>query len=88
MKQIKLDRDFEVTIAETTLDNMELLDAIAEVDGDNPMAVSSLCMLLFGKEQRKKLYDHLRTEDGRVPVAAVMKAISDTLKAFDQTGKN
>lgn len=88
MKQIRLDGDFEVTIAENALDNMELIDALVELDGGNPLAVSSTCALLFGKEQRQRLYNHLRAEDGRVPVAAVMKALTDTLTGFGQTGKN
>ena len=33
---------------------------------DNPLAFSNVCVMLFGKEQRKRLYDFLRGDDGRV----------------------
>lgn len=88
MKQIRLDRDFEISLPETALDNMELIDALAELDGGSPLAVSRACALLFGKEQRQKLYDHLRAADGRVPVEAVVKALTNTLTELGQPGKN
>ena len=37
----------------------------------NVFDMSHLTLRLLGKEGRKKLYDHLRTPDGRVPVAKV-----------------
>lgn len=38
--------------------------------------MSHLTLRLLGKEGRKKLYDHLRTPDGRVPVAKVADALA------------
>lgn len=66
---------FRYDIDEKNTDNMELVDAIAEViDGDS-LAVSKVCRLILGDAQRKRLYDHLRTADGRVPVEAVTREI-------------
>lgn len=79
---------FQFEVEENALDNMELVDALAEADGDSPMAVSKVVLMLLGKEQRQKLYDHLRAEDGRVPVVAVSEAMEDVLKAFGGKGKN
>lgn len=58
---------FVFEIDEKRLDNMELLDAIAEMENDNIIALSNVSQLLLGKEQRKALYDHIRDEDGTVP---------------------
>lgn len=66
---------FVFEIDEKRLDNMELLDAIAEMENDNIIALSNVSQLLLGKEQRKALYDHIRDEDGTVP----SKSFSDEL---------
>ncbi len=82
----KTSTGFEFSIDEKLLNNMELVDAIAEVD-ENPVAVSKVMDLLFGI-QKKQLYDHLRTEDGRVPVEAVINEIMEIFEASGKAGKN
>lgn len=49
--------------------------------------MSRLTLRLLGKEGRKKLYDHLRTPDGRVPVAKVADALGELMNSFT-AGKN
>ena len=71
----KTETGFAFEIDEKRLDNMELLDAIAEMENDNIIALSNVSQLLLGKEQRKALYDHIRDEDGTVP----SKSFSDEL---------
>lgn len=78
---------FEFSVDSSVLDNMELLDAVAEID-TNPLAVSKVISMVLGAQQRKALYDHLRTEDGRVPVKAVSDAITDIFNSCGQQGKN
>ena len=41
---------FEFELDEKVLDNMELVDAVAESE-ENPTAVSQVCLLLLGKAQ-------------------------------------
>lgn len=69
------------------LDNMELVDAIAEVDGGNLLVVSKLCRLLLGDSERKKLYDFVRV-DGRVPISRVADLINEVLVAAGSAAKN
>ena len=78
---------FAFSIDETVLDNMELLDAIAESEED-PIGISRVCVLLLGKDGRRQLYDHLRQEDGRVPVEAVSQAMVEIFHAGGNKGKN
>lgn len=78
---------FEYSIDPQVLDNMELLDAIAEIE-NNPLAVSKVVGMVLSAEQRKALYDHLRTPDGRVPVKAVSDAVTDIFGSCGQQGKN
>ncbi len=78
---------FAFEVDEKQLDNMELVDAIAEVE-ENPVAVSRVIRMLLGDHQRKALYDSLRTEDGRVPVAALTQALVEIFTSVGNPAKN
>lgn len=79
---------FTCELPENAADNMELVDALAEMQGDSDiLAVSRVLRLLLGNDNRKALYDHLRV-DGRVPIEAVTAEISDIFAALGQAGKN
>lgn len=89
MKQIVLNNGFAVEVDENVIDNMELVDALAEMkDDDDPLGISKVTKLLLGKKQRKALYDSVRTEDGRVPLNEICHAIEEIFAAFDDQGKN
>lgn len=79
---------FAFAIPAENLDNMELLDALAELDEDDPLQISRVCRLLLGKEQRRALYDHLRAPAGNVPIRTVAKEIVEIFGACGETGKN
>ena len=46
---------FETELEESSLDNMELVDTLDEMNEGNPLAISRLVPLLLGKEGKKKL---------------------------------
>ena len=79
---------FSFSIPEENLDNMELLDALADLNENDPLQVSTVCRLLLGKDQRRLLYDHLRTPEGNVPIQAVTEAIGEIFNACGDAGKN
>lgn len=72
----KTSTGFEFDIEYERLDDMELVDIMAEID-ENPLLMPKLCKMLLGEEQKKRLYDHLRSEDGRVPIEATTNAIQE-----------
>ena len=72
----KTSTGFEFDIEDERLDDMELVDIMAEID-ENPLLMPKLCKMLLGEEQKKRLYDHLRIEDGRVPIEATTNAIQE-----------
>ena len=76
---------FEIELEESSLDNM--VDTLDEMNEGNPLAISRLVPLLLGKEGKKKLYDHLRTPEGRVPSTAVEREIIELMVSI-QPGKN
>lgn len=79
---------FHYEIKDAMFDNMELVDTIAEASENNPVAVSRMVKMVLGTEQRKKLYEHLRTEDGRVPTELVFKEIGEIFASFGKEEKN
>ena len=89
MIQGKTRTGFSYEIAEDTMNNMELVDAMAELDeGGHPFALSRVCLLLLGKAQRKRLYDHIRDEDGKVPPQKMGEEVADIIRGYGEQGKN
>ncbi len=78
---------FAFEIEETALDNMELVDALAEAEED-PLSLSRVVRLLLGKEDRKRLYNHIRTEQGNVPIDAMSEELKQIFAACGTAGKN
>lgn len=78
---------FSFDVDKENLDNMELLEALNEME-ENPVVLPSICIMILGKDGKRKLYDHLRDEKGRVPVSAVVEEIKDIFEVFGQQGKN
>ena len=83
----KTESGFSIELEESTLDNMEVLDALSDLDEGNPLAMSRLVVKLLGKDGKQRLYNHLRTEDGRVPASAVESAIMELFQSIND-GKN
>lgn len=80
---------FQYTLNDNVMNNMELVDAMAELDdGGHPFALSKVCLLLLGKEQRKRLYDHIRDEDGIVPPKAMGEEVAEIIRGCGDAGKN
>lgn len=75
-------------IDDEAMDNMELIEAIAETKSDSAAGLGKVLSIILGKEQKKKLYDALRNEKGRVPVADVSDAIIKIMNSFGDKGKN
>ena len=82
----KTSSGFEFEIQEHVLDSMELLDAIMEVD-ENIGTISKVVKMILPDDQRKKLYNHLRTQNGNVPIMAVAQEVAEIFQ-YNQKGKN
>ena len=66
------------------LNNYELLEAIEELE-ENPLVLSRVVNLLLGKEQTKKLKDHLRTDNGIVPTEKMSEEITEIFQSQGET---
>lgn len=77
---------FEFEIEDGVLDNMELLDAIAELE-ENPLKLTKVVKLLLGDETKERLYDHVRNDKGRVPAEALSKEVAEIFKLLEDKVK-
>lgn len=76
---------FAFEIMDERADNMELIDALADIDDGNLLAVSKVLTLLLGPEQKKKMYNFVRTEDGIVSAQTVSEMIVEILATKKET---
>lgn len=86
-RHIAFKNGFEADLPEDTMNNMEFVDLLAE-DDNNPVVLSKMVTLLFGKDKKKELYERCRAEDGRVPVEAVSGCIEELFAQWGENGKN
>lgn len=78
---------FAFQLNENVLDNMELVDLLAE-GREDAITVSRIARIILDDAQRQRLYEHHRGDDGRVPYSAVQADIAEMFLAFQQPGKN
>lgn len=88
MKKGKLSNGFEYEIDENVLDDMELIDAMEQSQGDDPLKVSKVITMVLGKEQKKSFYDSIRNEDKRVPVEKAVELFTELIESLGDEGKN
>lgn len=87
IKHVKTRTGFECDIDEIVLDDMEVLDYLAAIDGQDLTKYPLLLNKLMKPEVKKALYDHVRAEDGRVPYGAFDAEITDIFNGL-KGGKN
>ena len=77
---------FEFSVPEDVANDMELFEALCDLDNGDATAVVPVVRAVLG-DQKKALYDHLRT-NGRVPVDDVVNEIADILSAVKDGKKS
>lgn len=83
----KTSTGFEFTVAEESLDDMEVLEWLVELDNGSMTHLKDMLIRLLGEEQKKALYEHCRT-NGRVSAKAVFAEVGDIFRAAGNPGKN
>lgn len=82
MTHVKLSCGFEADIDEQVINDMEFLDLVADFDaGDEKkiFAMQKMSIVLLGQDGKKRLYDALRNEEGRVPVDAYGETMAELI---------
>lgn len=87
MVHVKTASGFECDVNEQVLDDVEVLDYLVAIDEGDTRKYPRLMAKIFTPETKQALYDHVRTEDGRVPYSAFGAEITDVFNAI-KGGKN
>lgn len=93
MKSGKLQNGFKFKVDEASLDDMELLEDLAEIDKGNILKYPAAIERILGKEQKAKLYDKIRDpETGKVTATATSEALTEIIEVLnsqtEDAGKN
>ncbi len=75
---------FSFCVKKRAIQNMELVETLAEMDGGNPLLIAKVIKMMLGEDQKKKLYDHVRDEEGYVSSDDVEREL---IEIFDTCGK-
>jgi hypothetical protein len=82
----------EFEIDENRLNDMEVIDTLTELsEADTDKSnldlskLSKLISKVLTKDMKKKLYDHVRTEDGRSPIDKVSEEFFEILQYNGET---
>lgn len=78
---------FAYTLRDGFADDMELLELLVDIDDGNAAVLPKVLSRLLGDEQKRKLYDHCRTEDGRVPMTVVAEEVAQIFAQQNATKK-
>ncbi len=78
---------FKFEIDEQDLNDMEFIELMADAE-ENPLKYPKMLERMLGKEQKKKLYDHVRTKEGQVPPDAIDKEVEEIFILAGEDAKN
>lgn len=84
----KTQSGFEFSVNDNAKDDMELLDALIDIDDGDTSSLKTAIVRLLGKDQKKALYEHCRGEDGIVSASAVLGEFAEILNSLQDDEKN
>lgn len=87
MSKGKTKSGFSYTISDNLGDDIELLENLTRLDKGEVVVLPDVLKKILGEKQKEKLYEHLRTEDGRVPITAVSEELAEIFAAQGDKAK-
>lgn len=78
--KVKSTTGFECEINTEAMNDMEVLELVVRIDEGDALAYSPFLTKLLGKENKARLYDHVREADGRVPIEKVAAEVGEILE--------
>lgn len=85
-KTITTTSGFKCSVKTEALDDMRVVELIAEME-ENALALPRFLTLLLGDEQKEKLYKHIETKDGRVPMDPLQAEVAEIIEALGEDAK-
>lgn len=90
MTHIELSCGFVAEVDEQVVNDMEFLDLVYDFDEGKEkkiFAMRKMSDILLGEEGRKRLYDTLRDENGRVPIDRYGTAMAELIGQMNDKKK-
>ena len=85
MTHIKTSTGFEIDVDKERFNDMELFDSLVKVEKGDYTELPMVVDKVLG-DHKKDLYEHVRGEDGRVPINRVIQEVNEILSGSG--GKN
>lgn len=83
----KTQSGFEFAVPDDAMDDYELLETLVGIDKGDFTLITDMTNMLLGEEQKNKLKEHIRSDKGKVSVAAMLNEVMEIFKA-SSAGKN
>lgn len=87
MKQGKTQTGFEYELSESIGNDYEVVELLSELE-ENPLILTKLVSKILGKEQAKRLKNHVRDDNGTVPTDKMTQEIVDIFQNSGEEPKN
>lgn len=87
MTNIITETGFQCELDERRMDDMELFDAVVALQDGDATQIPRILSKLLPVQEKKRLYDHCRLPDGRVPVEKVTAELNSIFSGMNGDGK-
>lgn len=84
IKTVTTKSGYTVSVETDKMDDMAYIDALAQLQTDD-LKLPYVVDMILNPEDKTRLYDHVRTEDGRVPI---LKFAAEFGEVLNLLGKN
>lgn len=85
---VKTAEGLEIEVKKDAFDDMEALETLTDLVDGNPFAITKVCNLIMSKEEKKKVYDFYRGEDGKVHVETFVNVLTQIMNLLGEKEKN
>lgn len=79
---------FEFAVDTAVFDDWEILEKLNVIDSGDASATVDVARAVLGEDQLKALKEHVRNEDGKVTITAMMEVLEDIFNASNEQTKN
>ena len=84
-RAIETGSGFKCKLDDAVLDDMRLMELISQLD-ENQLLYPKFVTFLLGEDTKEKLYKHIETKDGRVPIAALDNELQQIMEQMGGGG--
>lgn len=87
MTEVKTSCGFEASVDEEAVNDMAFLEALTDFQDGDATALPKLARLFLKPEDRKRLYELLKDENGRTPIDKAVNQITEILGQLNSKKK-